>query len=51
LGFCDSCRSELGYTLGAFSVRSFEQPGGASESAIHHCQLNVSALRADPLWQ
>jgi hypothetical protein len=47
--FDSRCRSDLGYTLGAFEHRFFEL-GASREAAIHHCQLSVNELRGDAFW-
>lgn len=48
--FDSRCRSELGYTLGSFRRQWIELPDGSSQAVIHHCQLNLPALRSDRVW-
>lgn len=48
--FDGRCSSELGYTLGSFRRQWVTLPDGKSRAVIHHCQLNVPALRGDAVW-
>ena len=45
--FDSRCRNELGYTLGSFRRHWVTLPDGGSQAVIHHCQLNLPALRDD----